>query len=511
MNLKPRIIITICVCAVALLNIHCGSDNRSSNVGSTTLTIHVPNLDERLLGPLGANPWFLVFLGLADSSEPSEEPKPRLLDRWEHTPDYTKWTLHVRDGLKWGDGMPVTAEDVKFSLEMWTNPNIGYEYPFHEKITVLDSHNLEITFKQPISSTVFTFNWLAMLPKHLLEPLDLDHIFSWPFWVQPIGNGPYRYVRHIPGVMTELEVNPDYYGETPGIERVVLRFGGNGLTELLSGNVDIATGIKPLQAVQLAQDPRFKIFSKVKYKSHVGIIWNHRNALFQDATVRKALTLSINRRELNQILDYPDDLPIFDVPATMRHHRKGMVPEAMPFDPERAARLLTEAGWVDIDNDGIREKNGQSFRFTLSITAQEATYAVYIQDQYRRIGVHMDIATFDRMALWAKVREPHNFDAVIHAQNHIEGYKDFPYSGYKNPELNRLRDAIWYTIDQEAADQNLKKLWKIVEADIPFTYLHPTLSYLAAHRRVKGLQNDMDLFSNVEYLSIKDKKRVPDL
>ncbi|MCH7852832.1 MAG: hypothetical protein IIB76_00670 [Proteobacteria bacterium] len=510
MSRNERVIFIVCICFVALLNVQCSRDDRGSYTESSTLTIHVPDYDERLLGPLAANPWFLVFLGLTVGPEDSDVPQPRLLDRWEHTPDYTKWTVHVRENVRWGDGVPVTAEDVKFSLELWTNPEIGYEYPFFDEIKVLDSHSLQIMFKEPVKSKIFTYNWLAMLPKHLVEPLDLDHIFSWPFWVQPVGNGPYRYVRHVPGVMTELTANPDYYAQQPNIPKVLLRFGGNGLTELLSGNVDIATNIKPLQAVQLAKDPRFRIYHKIKYQSHNGILWNHRNPLFQDADVRRALTLSIDRRELHQILNYPDDLPVFDVPATQRHYLEGVVPEPMPYAPERAAQLLTKAGWVDSDNDGIREKDGQEFRFTLSTTALTATQAIYVQNQYRRIGVHMDIATYDRSALWAKVREPHDFEAAIHNQNHIEGFGDFRFSGYLNPELSRLRDAIWYTIDQEAADRDLKKLWQIVEAETPFTYLHPTLWYFAAHRRVKGLEDDMDLFSNVEYLSIEEEQSEPD-
>jgi peptide/nickel transport system substrate-binding protein len=501
-----RSIITVCICLVALLSLNCSQDGHESGIERPSVSIHVPDLDERLLGPLGANPWFLVFLGLAAGAESADTQLPRLLDRWDHTPDYTQWTVHVREDVYWGDGVAVTAEDVKFSLEMWTNPQIGYEYPFFEEITVIDAHQLRITFNEPVSSTIFVFNWLVVLPKHLLEPLDLDNIFSWNFWIQPVGNGPYRYVRHVPGVMTELEANPDYYGEEPSVPKIVLRFGGNGLTELLSGNVDIATRIKPLQAVQIADDSRFRIYHKIKYMSHVGILWNHRNPLFQDADVRRALTLSIDRRELNQILNYPDDLPIFDVPATMRHHLKAMVPEAMPFAPKRAEKLLTEAGWVDTDNDGIREKDGQEFRFTLSTTEQTATEAVYIQAQYRHVGVHMDIGTYERSALWAKIRDPHDFDAAIHFNNHIETFGDFRYSGYKNAEISRLRDAIWYTIDQQASDRDLQALWRIVEAEIPFTYLHPELSYFAAHRRVKGLRNDIELYSAVEHLSIEDEE-----
>jgi peptide/nickel transport system substrate-binding protein len=507
MKYKQSIIIA-CICLVALLSNGCSQDATDSETespaGSPSLTIHVPSLDERLFGPLGAHPWFLVFLSLTVDPDSSENHQPRLLDRWEHTSDFTQWTVHVREGVLWGDGTPVTAEDVKFSLELWTNPQIGYEYPFFDAVNVLDSHRLQIVFTEPVKGKIFEYSWLAMLPKHLLESLDLDSIFSWPYWIQPVGNGPYRYVRHIPGVMTELEANPDYYGEAPSIPKVVLRFGGNGLTELLSGNVDVVSRIKPLQAVQLAEDPRFNIYYKIKYQSHVGILWNHRNPLFQDASVRRALTLAIDRHELNQVLNYPDDLPVFDVPALQRHHQKGVVPKPMPFDPELAAHLLAEAGWVDTNGDGIREKDGQDFRFSLSTTEMMVTHAVYIQDKFRRVGVHMDIGTYQRNALWAKLRETHDFDAAMHTQNYIETYKDFRYSGYKNPELSRLRDAIWYSIDREASDRNLEEVWRIVEAEIPFTYLHPTLSYLASHKRVKGTKNDMDLFSAVELLSIEE-------
>ena len=86
-----------------------------------------------------------------------------------------------------------------------------------------------------------------------------------------------------------------------------------------------------------------------------------------------------------------------DVPAKKRHHLQGMVPDPLPFAPERAAQLLVRAGWVDTDNDNIREKNGQEFRFTLSTTATELAQAVYIQDQFRRAGIRMEISTYDRV------------------------------------------------------------------------------------------------------------------
>jgi len=489
MRRSNRRLLTVCICFVALTSVQCGRGVGGNDTESPTLTIHVPNADERMLGPNFVDlSWFLVFLGLADGSEYALDPEPRLLDRWDHTPDYTEWTLHVREGVRWGDGVPVTAEDVKFSLELWTNPNIAYEHRYFETIKVLDTNTLRMTFKEPASATVFVYNWLAIVPKHLLDSLDVERMFSWLFWIQPVGDGPYRYVSHIPGVMTALEANPDYYGRTSNIPSIVLRYGGNGLTELLSGNVDITTRVTPLEALSLSADPRFRIYHKVLHSQHVAIVWNHRNSLFQDADIRRALTMSIDRRELHRILNYPDDLTIFDVPANTRHHVQGMVPDPLPFDPERASRLFATAEWVDTNGDDILDRNGQDFQFTLLTSTEAAAQAVYIQDQLRRAGILMEIGTYDRNAVRVRTRS-HDFDAAIVTYNYIEQFGSFPMSGYENPEVSRLRDAAWFTIDPNEVDRHMRELWRIVGAEIPVTYLYPELRYLAAHRRVRGLQN----------------------
>ncbi len=479
------------------------------------LTVHIPDQDERALGPLGYNPWFLVLLPLAVGPEGTEsndaalydggEPRPRLLDSWEHTSDYAVWTLRVRDGLRWGDGVPVTAEDVKFSLELWTNEKVLYEYPFFDSITVLDERTLTIVFKEPVSATIFTYNWLVIVPKHLLDTLDIATLFSWPYWVQPVGNGPFRYVRHVPGTMTELTVNSDYHGARPRLSTVVLRYGGNPVTELLSGNVDVASSIAPLDAVHLGSDPRFRVYHRVRYQQSTAIAWNHRKDLFRDVRVRRALTMAIDRRELHRLLNHPADVRVFDVPMLQRHHRQGSVPEPLPFAPERAAALLAAAGWIDTDNDGVRERGGREFRFTLSITEDESAQAVYLQDQFRRVGVRMEIGRYDRSALRERVMRGAEFDAAIWSFNYIEQFGTFPVSGYHNPAISALRDSAWFTIDHAGSDRHMHRLWDLFAAEVPITYLHPRVDYFAAHRRVRGLAHDVELFPYVEFLWIDDE------
>ena len=142
--------------------------------------------------------------------------------------------------------MPVTAEDIKFSIELFANPDAPlYEAFWYdiETITARDDFTLAITFSKPTNA--LDCWWDVYYPKHLLEDLDPKKYGSWKFWTEPVGNGPYRYVRHVPRTMIEIEANPDYYLGKPKIERVVFKFGGNPLIELLSGNVDLV-GLDPI-------------------------------------------------------------------------------------------------------------------------------------------------------------------------------------------------------------------------------------------------------------------------
>ncbi len=477
-----------CVCLVALSSVQCSQDVGGKETDGPTLTIHSPGADERSLGPYGPN-MGLVFLYMADGSEDDDDPKPRLLDRWEHTPDYTEWTVHVREGLLWDDGVPVTAEDVKFGLELWTHPDVLYENRFFDSITVLDSHTLRITFPDPPETTIWIYDWMPMVhPRHLLDTLEPARVHDWPFWIQPVGNGPYRYVRHTPNIMTELEVNPSYYGEEPKIPRIVLRYGGNAVTELLSENVDIAGRISAMDAMRLAGDPRFRIYHDVRY-STVAIVWNHRNPLFRDADVRRALTMSIDRRELHRVLNYPDDVPIVDVFARKRHHVEGVVPDPLPFDRERADRLFAGAGWVDTDGDGILDKDGRAFEFTLITTGETTSEAVYVQDQLRRAGIRMDISTYARNVLRQSMEEPYDFDAaMVRTLNNGHVGPDRA-TGYDNPAYNQIREAR-DTLDPAETDRRARATWRILSPDIPVTHLHLGVNYRAAHRRVRGMQND---------------------
>ncbi len=491
-------------CLLALASVGCSrGDDRAYFSGSTVTILVRSSQDEYLLRRWGNAPQHLVFLSLFRDDENGES-QPRLAERWEHSSDFRTWTFHLRRDVRWHDGVPTTAHDVKFTMELLAHPDVlqGSAFIINvDSITVIDDFTLTITYSRPTNALSGNITYF---PKHLLEDLDPREYSSWEFWTHAVGNGPYRYVRHVPKTMMELEANPDFYKGKPKIERVALKFGPNmQLLELLSGNVDVVYQFGTTGIRGLGEDPRFRLYYSERndHWGH-GILWNQRHPLLRDPVVRRALTMAINRRELFEVLDYPPDLPIFDVLFTRRQYRQRQLPEPLPYDPELAKRLLEAAGWKDEDGDGVRQRMGAEARFTL-ITQNGAppyllgeTAAVYVQDQLRRVGIRMDVQILEWSLKRQRLRAG-EFDAVFDfVSRHwfrllpVNYFGEGSPLGYHNPELVRLlREVGEMGGDSEGKDRIYRELWEIFRADLPFTFIRTRIHHYVAHRRLRGLSS----------------------
>ena len=209
--------------------------------------------------------------------------------------------------------------------------------------------------------------------------------------------------------------------------------------------------------------------------------------------MRRALTLAVNRRELLQLLNLPEELPITDGVFTWRQFRRGEWPEPLPYDPEGARALLNAAGWVDRDGDGVREQNGRPFRFTAAVWPSEGypQLAVYVQASLRQVGVHMEIQSIDYASGWDRHRAG-DFEAlfmvvqsVVSAQRRNFGRGNR--TGYHNPEAFAVIDSLQAAADPEEIDRLYRRLTTIYRADMQFTRLIPWSRDWFAHRRVRGL------------------------
>lgn len=468
----------------------CAADAPAPADPRTTVTVLQAGSDEWLAGPYtddGGKKYFFEPLTRWVDGDPA----PALAKRWERSDDYRRWTVHLRDDVRWHDGVPFTAHDVAFTIDLWRHPDVQhYAGGGWGQVRVVDDTTITFTYDEP---SVYHFGgWDVFYPKHLLEGLDPKGFDDWEFWTRPIGNGPWRYVRHIPKTTMELEANPDYYLGRPKIDRLLLKFGStSALTELFAGNVDVAV-IQPADARRVEADGRFRVihnFIGARYQ----VFWNHADPRFADARVRRALAMAADRRELHRLLDLPPDVPLYDGICTNRQIDRNDCGAAHPYDPEAAARLLEEAGWRDSDGDGVRERDGTELRFDL--LAPQGIYtqaAIVLADQLRRMGVRAEVTTADQSVVRGRIEEKRYQAAVIHYANgrghHHEQFVSRNFANWQHPRAAFLLDSAQTVIDPAAYDEAYREISRIFFEEQPVLLLWNRTVFRAVHKRIKGLE-----------------------
>lgn len=487
------------VCLSVLLMATCGREPRSPADAPSTFTVLVPvDWTPRISRDLFTK--FVTFLPLATPNERGEL-VGRLARSWEHSADYRRWTIHLRTDVRWHDGVPVTAADIEFTVNLWNHPDVVYPGNPYEAVEVIDDSTVVLTYR---SGTMWRTYWYpgydtVFYPKHLLEDLDPAAFEEWDFWSRPVGNGPFRYVRHTPHTSVEFEANPDFYLGRPAIDRVVMRLTSASITELLAGNVD-AMNLEQRSAVEaIVDDPRFKIYYEAwdDIGSLVALQYNQRNPRFRDASVRRAIAHAINRRELRRVLHSWDSLPLVDVPFTEAQYWRGDLPEPLAYDTVLAKRLLADAGWRDNNGDNVLERAGHDFRVPMIVPDRYQPGAVYVQQQLARLGIQIEITTLEGRALAARTRAG-DFDL---AMSGVTVNPDDPDQGleillgrnsrlnYDNPEVVALIDMALAATTPEALDTAYARLAPIIQTDQPFTFLTFGTEMNIAHRRIRGLRS----------------------
>jgi peptide/nickel transport system substrate-binding protein len=280
--------------------------------------------------------------------------------------------------------------------------------------------------------------------------------------------------------------------------------------------VDLAPMMNRMDVLTLKEDPRFQVYATPWPHRGKGIFWNHSRPPFDEARVRRALTLAIDRRELLRALSLPDETPLFDVIFTARQFRRSQLPPPLEADSAAAARLLAEAGWRDHDGDGIRDRGGVPFRFTALVPAgtESEELAVLVQARLRRFGIAMEIRPLGGDAVWRR-RIAGDFDAVF--GNHL---MDFPGQGspsaewfgqgsaigYENPSVAARLDSLAAALDPAEADRLHQAMWPDFQRDLPVTFLQPVVSWTVSRQRVRGLGRPhvLDPMSAVEELWIEE-------
>jgi peptide/nickel transport system substrate-binding protein len=469
----------------------------------------------------------MLFMPLVKYNE-KLEPVPWLAERVDTARvagDSLQVTFHLRRDVKWHDGPPTTARDVKFSFDRAIDPATAFPNAsdfttyWNPRAEVLDDYTIRFRIK-PHSDFLDAWYQMPVMPEHILGKVPPAELIKHPFGTQsPVGNGPFRFVRRVANVEWVFEANPDFpkaLGGRPYLDRVVYRNVPEQttlLTELLTGRLDVYLQPTPAQGRLIKANPQLE-FKHSPFRQWVYIAWNTRLPQFQDARVRRALTMAINRQQIVDALlyGYGEVGRSTITPAHWSYDRND--PQSkLPYDTAAARRLLTEAGWVDRNGDGVRENaQGVPLRFRLATNQgndlREDMIEI-VQAQLKPLGVDAQPQLVEWNTLVSRlqtnVNEPRgrNFDAVLaswvdyfrkndadilHSRNLDKPYQ---YVGFGAPDTDRLIDTVGVMTDRQAA----LPLWKEYQHRMvqysPYTVLYYPERLAGVNRRLRDA--DMDI------------------
>ncbi|HEU0052307.1 MAG TPA: ABC transporter substrate-binding protein [Longimicrobium sp.] len=441
------------------------------------------------------------------------QPIPWLAERWELAD--TGVVFHLRGDVKWHDGRPVTAEDVKFTFDLAKDPAtaslLGSAYiTLVDRAEVVDPRTIRFHFSAPHAQALDGF-WWAPLPKHLLQNVPAAQLSQNAFNRNPVGSGPFRFGEWRPNNSLTLVANdsfPAALGGRPNLDRVVFRVipeATTMVTELVSGSADmIGYTLQPDQAMQVKQQQGLEL-RHYPSREFTFLAWNNTRDLFRDAAVRRALTLAIDRPSIIQGL-----LQGFAVPAF------GMIPPwspmysdigNLPFDANQARQLLAHAGWRDTNGDRVLDKDGRPFRFTLLVNSANRLHqdmATVIQQQLAAVGVQVDLRTqeFQSMLQQYKARD---YDAVL-ANWSLDTFKVDPTplfscaqarvansanrTGYCNPQADALMERGLRATDPAQGKQAWEQFSRLLQQDQPVTFLYWSEDLSGLGPRLHGVVTD---------------------
>jgi ABC-type transport system substrate-binding protein len=497
---------------------------------SLELPAVMPHLDERLAPVLGAG-----YLAGFDAARHVELPpgaggdalRPSLrevLPALEHNPVLV---FHLRSGVRFHDGHELDAGDVEFTYDAFMDPrNLSPRSSDFEPvkgIEVVDPRTVRVVYKRLFSPAVYVWSSYGILPEHLLGRAALEAemdrrgiagearerfgLREAEFSRAPVGAGPFRFVAWKSDDLIQLARFDDYWEGAAQYRDYTLRI----IPDLLTQELEFRTGaldlypVLPHQAARYREDPRYRAFSATQFGySYIG--YNARHELFADPEVRRALGLAIDVDQIIRFVLYGEGERVSGPYAiNTEWYDRSVAP--LPYDPAAALAILERKGWKR-GADGILEKDGKRFEFALITNngnPQRKAIATIAQDAWRKIGVDCKVQLFEWAVFLKDFVNTGKFDAVVlgwstgidpdlyqlwHSSQ--TGPQQLNFTGYVNPEADRLIEEIRLEYDPARQRQITHALHRLIADEQPYTFLFAGLGTTVVDRKIAMIEPGPD-------------------
>ncbi len=490
------------------------AENDGPPVDGDSIVIRTP-AEMPTLNPLTATDVYafrildVVFDTLLEYDNETLKLKPLAAESYTVSDDHLTFTFVLKPGIVFSDGQPLTAEDIKFTYDKLMDPAVDAAalrnyYQNVSSCEVIDARTVKFTCKEPYFKSLGALGGLPIMPKHIYSQGDFN---NHPNNRKPIGSGPYTVESWETNQSVVLVRNEKYWGQKPHLLRREYKFivdDNAALQVLTTGGLDFM-GMTPEQwNSPTVSDPAFTAkFNKAQflYPGYSYIGWNMTKPMFSDKMVRRALTMLLDRDTILKTIYH-------GLGTVVSGHFFINGPECdkaikpWPFDPAQAKQLLDAAGWVDRDSDGVRDKDGQSFKFEILLPSgspEAEQLATVYQEELKRAGIALTIrplewATFlesiDKrnfdacMLSWGLVPDPDPYQ-VWHSSQADKGSNRV---AFMNPEADRLIEEARREFDLDKRVALYHKFHAILHEEQPYTFLFDSMALAAIDKRYRNVR-----------------------
>ena len=429
---------------------------------------------------------------------------PRIAESWEANENATQWTFHIRKDVKWHDGTPLVAADVKYNFDRIIDPDVAAlranDLACVDSIEAPDDYTVVFHLNTPVAA--FITKCLLVNPSFLAQPAALEE-YGESFTEHAIGTGPYKLAEWVPGEKVRLEANPDFYLGEPATKYIEFKLIPDAMTaliELEQGNIDFLFSI-PSTEISAFENNDSIVLERAK---DFGVAWLFLNVdvePFNDINIRKAIAHAIDYDTI-----YTTMLSEFGEPADsyLPKHNWAYTPDTIPYnyDPDMSKELLAGAGWTDTDGDGLVDKDGKTMQLEIGCTKTESENVLVeaAQNYLRQIGIDVTMSVMESAAFNERFQQQ-DFPAYVLniSQDSPEpallidsvfaDHAGYNKCGYINPRVEELVKAA------NARKDAYVEIQKLIKEDYVSFPFFSRYAQVGTTNKVEGFVNSAAIFN----------------
>jgi peptide/nickel transport system substrate-binding protein len=445
--------------------------------------------------------------------------KPRLADSWRWAPDSMSVWFHINPAARWHDGVPVTAEDVRYTFQVVKDPSLASPLAANldniDSVSVIDSLTARVWFHQRTPDAFFkAATPVVILPSHLLKKTPAASLRESAFARAPVGSGRFRFATWEHGARIVLQADSANYRGRPNPDRVIWLVAADypaAAVRFLGGDADFLDNVKPEYVAQVRAKGGEIVVSPGSL-DYGYVAFNLRNAknsgphpVFGDRETRRALVMAIDRPTL--VRSVFDTLGLVAHGPATRILATSDTTIGIPYDPERAARTLDSLGWRR-GADGKRSRGTTPLAFSLMVPSSSAIrmkIAVVLQEQWRKAGANVRIEPLELNTFVSRM-DSRNFESLLNAW-HIDptpssvreewasseikkgGYNS---TSYRNPGFDAVIDSAVREMDPNRSAALYRRAYRILTDDAPALWLYELRNAQGVSKRIRpsGMRAD---------------------